>query len=1259
MTLHPFSNQGLFSDYYLTEVLPADEGWRNADQEAAEAQADLRALWDQVGALVTGHEGQTEEHWVRPVLTRLGFSFQVQTAVEALGGGVHWPDYALFHSAEARDSAQPALGSREYFDQAIAIADAKVWDRSLDTAAEGPAVFSNQNPNFQVDAYLRETRRDWAVLTNGRIWRLYNRESSYKLNVHYGVDLIEALQGDAEAFKYFWLLFRRDALVGQPNSFCDRVRRESDVFAERLARRVKDRVYDALRAFINGFLRYPANGLAGADDLDDVYANSLILLYRLLFAFHSESRGLLPTDNPGYVGTYSLAALKRQLAERLDGPGALLPTTNNYYADLRNLFALIDQGSEELGVPAYNGGLFDRDKHAFLDANHVGDYFLARGIDALARVPTETGTSAFVDYSTLEIRHLGDIYEGLLEYHPRLAEEDMVAVQDGREEYWMPAADAEEGARITDRAAAGECFLATGRGERRATGSYYTPQDVVAQMVARAITPTLTDLPNAHEGEELTKAFLALRVCDPAMGSGHFLVESVDQIARAMVTTGAAGELGEARRQVVERCVYGIDLNPLAVELAKLSLWLATVAQDRPLSFLDAHLKCGDALLGARVADLGSLSASPGEQMVLVEAALGEVLPNLLQIVNEIEDLESASVEDVETKEALLESFQRLQHPFRVLADVWVAKRFGVDIGDDAYLALMTALGSEQFDEQAEEPEVAQAAELARNVRLFHWELEFPEIFMTADRSGFDAVVMNPPYVNATELNRTLDSQTKPFWRTTFDSARGAYDLYVLFVEQILRLLRTDGRAAVITPNKYLAAPYAEGLRNYIRDNHQLEGLIDGSRAHVFEDPSVYPVISLLRAGATTPAATVAVYRLDSDHQPHHIAEHPSTALDALPQRIWGFLLVDSASLLLEVGDDASTLEDLAGVRVVASTTTNEADRFGPHIREAHLAASPGWHVINTGTIETYASTWGHERFRHQGRNFLRPVLPFSCEEVPEGRSADYNSPKLIFAKVCDQLKAVTDQGGSYAGLNVNFVVAPGRHVGALAAVLNSTLMRWIYEGYFGALRMSGGYLQVQAPQLRVLPMPAVEEIPDRTAEVMGRLDMGDDPEVLCIQIGAEIGGEDERIWAELAALGTAATHTAQLAMEARGAFLWDLMGRLGVRERRNDDPSWVLPRQERILAELERDVAELTGLWEPLRQTARQLRVQLGPAREQDVTEIIHAYRPVLIHAAERLRAIQGRIDARVYSRFGLTADEVSIVERGPELAPGIAEAD
>lgn len=801
----------------------------------------------------------------------------------------------------------------------------------------------------------------------------------------------------------------------------------------------------------------------------------------------------------------------------------------------------------------------------------------------------------------------------------------------------------------------GYVFQVQTAGERRATGSYYTPQDVVAQMVGRAIGPAIEELSEALTGDELRDAFLGLRICDPAMGSGHFLVEAVDQIARAMVRTGVAAELAEARRQVVEHCVYGVDRNPLAVELAKLSLWLATVAQDRPLSFLDAHLKTGDALLGARVESLGTLDDEGGDQLNLVEVALGGVLPDLLGIVDAIEDLASETVEDVESKERLLADFQRLQEPFRTLADIWVAKRFGAEIEGDWYLAAATAVGSDGFEAHATDSPATQAAGLAAQLNFFHWELEFPEIFLSGRRAGFDAVVMNPPYVNAMELNRRLHASTKPFWREVFHSAAGAYDLYVLFVEQILRLLRDNGRAAVITPNKYLAAPYAQKLRDYIRDNHQLEALIDGSQANVFEDPSVYPVISVLRAGNALPAATVAVYRLDDDHLPHHVAEHPSAALDQLPERIWGFLLIDSATLLLRLGAAGTRLEDLFSVRVGASTTAGEADRFGPHLREMHLAPGPGWPVINTGTIEPFASTWGHERLRHQGRNFLRPVLPHTCDEVSEGRTTDYNSPKLVFAKVCHHLQAVTDEDGSYAALNVNFVIAPRAQIGALAALMNSSLMRWIYEGYFGALRMSGGYLQVQAPQLRVLPTPPIASIPDRTAELMTQLDMGGEPEVLCGQVTEDLDDDVERAWAELAVLGIAATHAAQLAMEARESFIWDLMGELAARAKRNDDPSWVLPRQAAVLEALEIEADDLTALWTPLRATARQLRVQIGPAKEAAITDVIHAYRPVVVHARERLTTLGALIDTRVYEQFGLDDDAIATVERGHETVSGM----
>jgi hypothetical protein len=168
--------------------------------------------------LVAQHEGQTEEHWLRPVLRVLGFSFQVQTAVVDITGTMRWPDYALFTNDADRAAAETHAGSADYFRSALGVADAKVWDAPLDRASSAGAAFDRRNPNYQIDAYLRETDRRWGLLTNGRHWRLYSRDTSYRLDSFYEVDLIDLLDTDPEAFKYFWLFFRRASFVGAVHS---------------------------------------------------------------------------------------------------------------------------------------------------------------------------------------------------------------------------------------------------------------------------------------------------------------------------------------------------------------------------------------------------------------------------------------------------------------------------------------------------------------------------------------------------------------------------------------------------------------------------------------------------------------------------------------------------------------------------------------------------------------------------------------------------------------------------------------------------------------------------------------------------------------------------------------------------------------------------------------------------------------------------------------------------------------------------------
>jgi hypothetical protein len=290
-------------------------------------------------------------------------------------------------------------------------------------------------------------------------------------------------------------------------------------------------------------------------------------------------------------------------------------------------------------------------------------------------------------------------------------------------------------------------------------------------MVEESIGLRISELTAQHgEGEELADAILDLKVCDPAMGSGHFLVEAVDYLAREVlrVAPAAAGDGGTDselqfwRRRVVERCVYGVDQNPLAVELAKLSLWLTTVSIERPLSFLDSHLLHGNSLLGTTIENLGTLRRRRPGQEDLFGQELGNVLPRILGELRAITGQVSETLDDVHRKEELLAQARELMKPFKTAAHVWLSSRFGEEVSNDLYGQLLERLNRPRLLAQLVEQQLGQALFLAESqYAFFHWELEFPEVFLTDDDNpGFDVVVTNPPYVNANELNNVLSRRS-------------------------------------------------------------------------------------------------------------------------------------------------------------------------------------------------------------------------------------------------------------------------------------------------------------------------------------------------------------------------------------------------------------------------------------------------------------------------------------------------------------------
>ena len=773
----PFNNT-LFSSYHLEKVVE--------DQTSD----TLKSVYDQIKQLyasVTGfvenlNEPQTEEQFIRPVLKCLGHVFEVQPILPT-SLGAKQPDYAFFADQESLDIAHPQVNTHAFFHTAVAVGDAKAWKKDLDKKTVGGGdPFSNANPNYQIDFYIRTSELRWGILTSGKLWRLYHRDTSYKLDSFYEVNLEKILtDGDIEAFRYFYYFFRSEAFVPDPShrSFLDDVLSGSIHYTVSVSDDLGEKIYLALEELINGFLSYQGNNLTtSAADVEKIHENSLILLYRLLFVLYAESRGLLPLQNPEYQIGYSVKALAVAIYSELDTGAAVPDLRTDYWDRLQTLFNLIDKGWKK-DIPRYNGGLFNPTRHQFLVKKKIGNRVLAKVIDTLTR----TKERERIAYQDLAIQHLGNIYEGLLEYKP-IVQRQTESVK-----------------------------LQQNKSAKKASGSYYTSDAIVRSMVENALSP----LCERKAFEEI----LRLKVLDPAIGSGHFLIGVIDHLALELATHPDAPPMGTEnidteiaywRRRVVETCIYGVDKNPMAVELAKVALWLHTVAKGKPLSFLDHHIRCGNSLVGANIANLANLpvpkksrrsqeTLQPTFDIVFefsntVSEAVGHYL--------KIDSIESSTAEAIHLMGKELEQAQQTLNQHREIANLWLSVYFGNEVKRGDYHNILNVLKSGQVADLSNLQGYKKAQQLAEDHRYFHWEIEFPEVFRDEqgnelENPGFDVIVGNPPY------GAELTSHEKAHLKTVRTDTGNNNNSAAFFIDIAKnRLMKSDGVLAFIVPKSLL-----------------------------------------------------------------------------------------------------------------------------------------------------------------------------------------------------------------------------------------------------------------------------------------------------------------------------------------------------------------------------------------------------------------------------------------------------------------------
>ena len=946
------NNRQLFADHYLDTTLPARGDWQMRAAAVGPLLARIAALY--AAFTPSNIEAQTERDLVQPILAALGHTFEVQAALRT-PDGTKKPDYVFYRDrAELDANKDVTLTEERLRPGGLAVGDAKYWDRPLDVTikATGGDPFTNKNPSYQIAFYIQHSGLSWGILTNGRLWRLYHRDTAHRLDRFYEVDLPALLaDNDPARFLYFAAFFGRDAFEDRPLGVAALLKESAD-YAQGVGNTLKAQVYEALRHLAQGFLDYPGNRL----DADDpatrkaIYDNALIVLYRLLFILYAEARELLPVRQSGmYRDSYSLYAITRDIAAGARLDRRLLPGTATLWPRLVALFDIIDAGSPPLGVATFNGGLFDPARHPFLTRYTVGDARLHAAIDKLARVHGE-----FVDFRDLAERHLGTIYEGLLEFHL--------------------ATIAPDGEWTID--------LLNDKGERHATGSYYTPDYIVQYMVEQTVGPVLrAAVAGKATDQEKIAAVLGVNVLDPAMGSGHFPVAATEYIARFLVDlavspegdAGSETDLAYWKRRVAQSCIYGVDLNPLAVELAKLSLWLVTVAQDRPLSFLDHHLRTGDALIGARLADLQigvqdttarkrpskrvQQAAAAGQLSMLDDDTFRQSMGSAVSSMWQIEGTAGDTIAEVKAQErAYAHLRDDLNRKYGRLADLVSATHFGAMIDAALWTPLADFAMGRTIAAPARFTEWLDAADrVAGERRFFHWELEFPEVYFDRDglplgeHAGFDAVIGNPPYVRQEQM-----APIKRYLAETHGAVYdGVADLYVYFYHLGVEALRVGGKMSYIVTNKWLRAGYGEPLRRYFAAHAVVERIVDFGHAPIFPDADVFPCIVVLSKPSGEPGTQgeqetqVCLFpraALGQISIASYVADHsypvPTRRFTAQP---WSLEPADVDDLMAKIRRAGVPLSEFVGVRPFYGLKTglNEAFLIDTPTRDQMVRADP------------------------------------------------------------------------------------------------------------------------------------------------------------------------------------------------------------------------------------------------------------------------------------------------------------------------------
>lgn len=856
------------------------------------------------------------------------------------------------------------------------------------------------------------------------------------------------------------------------------------------------------------------------------------LLDRLLFIFFAEDRGLLPPN--------SIMLIINQWEKLRD-----LDEYQPFYNRLKKYFGYMNTGyqGKNYEVFAYNGGLFKPDE--ILDGLNISDEVLIKYCKRISEYDFQ---------SDVDVNILGHIFENSLteieEITTKLQQGEAPTISKRKKDgvFYTPQYITKY---IVENTIGKLCR------EKKAELGIDDSEYFADKKRQMATKKALIEKLDAYR-----EWLLQISICDPACGSGAFLNAAlnflmaehklIDEMSAKV--EGAAIVFPNVENSILENNLYGVDINEESVEIAKLSLWLRTAKPHRKLNSLNSNIKCGNSLIDGpaiagekafcwekefpqvfrekqkkawhittavhdsrtsermveyevrRLRDQGSrpnpepMLLSEEEEIIITETVskiVREDKLNLLaynicfdhmhlllvceeeevpKIVGKIKSMTARAVNIamgrtvpmMETPIGTTAAATRGHAPLSVPAAENLPDEKPSGRGDTQCPLWTQKFGNTYIDS---DEHLYNAIQYIQTNREHHdlplLPVEYPpcvsieEAFRPEYTGGFDVVIGNPPYVNAMEIKRSYTLEAFNYIKENYETAKGTVDLYIYFFEKGLSLLKKGGVLAYITPNRYLSASYGTALRSFILEHYSFYQLIDYSDKRVFEDASTYPVITLLQNSRNNPNVMCGKF----DEQTHELISknYPSDRLNILEESILGFLLNDKLTITKKIISQSDPLS-VSG-EINATSTAKEADDFSPLISENQV----GYKLINTGTIDPFFTTWGINTLTKQGKKYLRPYLPKCDTRISANRHSLYSSPKIIISKIGLTCEAFYDSNGDFASIDTNCIHSfkEGFLPEYVLCWLNSKLYNYMFECFFDGLRMSGGYLLYSSPNLR------------------------------------------------------------------------------------------------------------------------------------------------------------------------------------------------